>query len=1258
MQDIWRRRGLRSAACAAVLFCCSAATLALPAVAAPPPSVVVRLESPRPVLAGDAVRVVGVVPASAGYVRLEARGRSGWRTVERAAVSNKGTFRFAFVAESGLGLLRVRYGNTGEVSTPLKIAVLANGRRIVPRAETITLTSGVLSVAGDPNVAQIVELKAGVAPPRVGAILNIPAPTHSVFGRVTAVRRSRTGAIFVTTRPAALTDAYREYHVAANTSLAKTHPRLVQSGKRSARPLNVKSVVFSCSKAGEPTFPVTIDLSDTKIQFNLNVGPPPSIHFLIQSRPTFSAGIQVAGSLSCSLSSAAAIQMWFGPVAVKLSPKIELSVSGSLSAQFQWWPRFTYGFDRGSGDYVNVGTFDETHQFSLNAAAQVSLFAGANLSVELGGRVGVGGELGGELTGSPQGSNCISLDAALKAELTAEADVFVTHWTFILAQSEFANQHLGSVCAPAGPPPGGGSNPGWGAPVGGGGAPVGGGGSSGGSGALAGPSSSVVVGQGPPAPSGYRYDITLRNFAPRSAIPITCYLSGGVAFYRFSLTTDAAGTAHTASYCYTGDGPDHWVVAAGVTSNRVQWAGSGSSSPPPPTSLPSGPTHAESSIIWVPTFTNYHNASSPGDKIPPRQVVQVSCKVHDGTIASVNPDGYWYRIASSPWNNNYYAAANTFLNGDPPNGPYSRNTDFSVPDCGSQPTSPPTTSPPPPTTGPAAPANVKAILVTPTRFTLTWDAVPGAASYNLFLDGKKLLTTTQTSFDYGNFPCGEAHTPGVQTVTADDQVSAISTTTVTTTACSPSGGGGGPEPTPLAAPSGLISSFTAQNHLTVSWNTVAGATTYNVYLDGQRVGQTTSTSYDLGAFDCGKTLTPGTQAVGTSAQISTVSAITVNTAACQGAPPDTTPPSTPIGLTVYFPGNTGFTLGWNPATDNVGVSGYNVYLGGAKVATVGASQTVPALGSLGYVFNGLNCGTAYQIAISAFDAAGNTSAPATLSASTATCPSAVPAPTGLQATVDSANHVTLSWSAVSSATGYYLWLNGQRMLQVSGTSFGYGVLTCGQTFTLGIQTIVANGDVSVVATTTATTNPCGSPTPDTVAPSTPGSLSVSAQGTTTFTLSWAAASDNVGVTGYKLFLNGNQIATTAGTSYGFSALGCGTNYTLGVAAYDAAGNTSAIATIGGSTAACPPPPPTVTVSKGVHVTTTFCTVSACAYIVVSFTNFSSGNHTVTCYGSYPPSGAFYSYSTAATTTAQCIFGYPGYTVWATVDGVESNHLGW
>jgi hypothetical protein len=85
--------------------------------------------------------------------------------------------------------------------------------------------------------------------------------------------------------------------------------------------------------------------------------------------------------------------------------------------------------------------------------------------------------------------------------------------------------------------------------------------------------------------------------------------------------------------------------------------------------------------------------------------VQVSCKVYAPQIASVNPDGFWYRIASSPWNNAYYAPANTFMNGDPWNGPYSHNTDFAVPTCADSPAGPaPTPQPTPAPTPQPTPA--------------------------------------------------------------------------------------------------------------------------------------------------------------------------------------------------------------------------------------------------------------------------------------------------------------------------------------------------------------------------------------------------------------------------------------------------------------------------------------------------------------------------------------------------------------------------
>jgi hypothetical protein len=87
-------------------------------------------------------------------------------------------------------------------------------------------------------------------------------------------------------------------------------------------------------------------------------------------------------------------------------------------------------------------------------------------------------------------------------------------------------------------------------------------------------STSVTLAQGPVAPSGYRYAITLSGFAANTPVTISCRDSadpGG--FYTFSLTTNSNGQASTQSYCYSGDGPDHWVVANGIESNHVTWAG-------------------------------------------------------------------------------------------------------------------------------------------------------------------------------------------------------------------------------------------------------------------------------------------------------------------------------------------------------------------------------------------------------------------------------------------------------------------------------------------------------------------------------------------------------------------------------------------------------------------------------------------------------------------------------------------------------------
>jgi hypothetical protein len=64
------------------------------------------------------------------------------------------------------------------------------------------------------------------------------------------------------------------------------------------------------------------------------------------------------------------------------------------------------------------------------------------------------------------------------------------------------------------------------------------------------------------------------------------------------------------------------------------------------------------------------------------------------------------------------------------------------------------------------------------------------------------------------------------------------------------------------------------------------------------------------------------------------------------------------------------------------------------------------------------------------------------------------------------------------------------------------------------------------------------------------------QSPTSILVSWTASTDNVGVTGYKIYRNGSQIDTTASTSYTNTGLSGSTSYSYKVSAYDAAGNNS------------------------------------------------------------------------------------------------------
>jgi chitodextrinase len=175
-----------------------------------------------------------------------------------------------------------------------------------------------------------------------------------------------------------------------------------------------------------------------------------------------------------------------------------------------------------------------------------------------------------------------------------------------------------------------------------------------------------------------------------------------------------------------------------------------------------------------------------------------------------------------------------------------------------------------------------------------------------------------------------------------------------------------------------------------------------------------------------------------------------------------------------------------------------------------------------------------------------------------------------------ATSITLGWSPASDNTGvagYGLYIGSIHVATTALTSHVFGALACGATHSLGVDAVDAAGNRSARVTISASTNACPSTPVDSTPPSAPGGLAVGAIDETSISVAWSASSDNVAVTGYSLYRNGVLVASIGSTSSTFAGLTCGTSYTLGLDAYDAAGNRSARTTVTGATAVCPPSPP-------------------------------------------------------------------------------------
>ncbi len=262
----------------------------------------------------------------------------------------------------------------------------------------------------------------------------------------------------------------------------------------------------------------------------------------------------------------------------------------------------------------------------------------------------------------------------------------------------------------------------------------------------------------------------------------------------------------------------------------------------------------------------------------------------------------------------------------------------------------------------------------------------------------------------------------------------------------------------------LAASGTAQTTTTLSWSGATdnvAVTGYDVYKDGVLLASTALSTYSVTGLVASTTYSFTVKAKDAGGNASVASnAVSVTTLA---PVPDTTAPT---AATITASGTTSTTtnLSWSGATDNVAVTGYDVY----KDAVLLASTT-----STTYAVTGLVASTAYSFTVKAKDAAGNVSVASNAVAVTTLTPdtTAPTAPT-VTASGTTATSTNLSWTGATdnvAVTGYDVYQGATLKASVTTTSYAVTGLTASTAYTFSVKGKDAAGNVSVASNTVSVT---------------------------------------------------------------------------------------------------------------------------------------------------------------------------------------------
>ena len=360
-----------------------------------------------------------------------------------------------------------------------------------------------------------------------------------------------------------------------------------------------------------------------------------------------------------------------------------------------------------------------------------------------------------------------------------------------------------------------------------------------------------------------------------------------------------------------------------------------------------------------------------------------------------------------------------------------------------------------------------------------------------------------------------------------------------------------------------------------TWDNV-GVEGYGVYLDGARKSQTASTDYTFEHLVCGKGYTLGVDAFDDAGNRSRTTSTFASTAACG----DVAAPSAPTNVRTVATTETQVILAWSPSTDDFGVVGYGLYVGGFWVGQWSEPSAT---------ITNLSCGQTYQIGIDAADAAGNQSARTNAFFSTAPCTDRTPpsTPAGLvghevdadigDARLDGIDRPVRDrrvralprrhqgreleddeWRGLRPRVRQDLHARRRRVRPVAEP----------------LRRLVPRGRDGTLLDDDASAA-------EHATPSAPPNLHTTSVTQSSVTLAWDSSTAANGMAGYQIFRDGTKIGEGPGVQGGYTnewndtGRTCGTSYEYAVAGVDTKGNVGAKSTLSVSTSACdaPLPPP-------------------------------------------------------------------------------------